>query len=348
MSTDDPEQTVVYDDDIMITMRGVADSVGLPYTANPFELIDREALVELREGPSGPTGPEGAPAWPWLWKGDIADEAALFALSLTTADARKAWRVVASNAVYFWTGLEFIAFEDAFLAPGRRGAANPLSGMAQASAAGSSATAAVTGTAPGQVVEVTFPRGATGDAGDPGAAGRIQDAADVQIDTNHPLGQSHVLAWDTASGKFRPVPNPRPRGPWVIGEKQFAAAKNILDASKVVATVTIPAQSTSWRPIVEGGLGLQSEGPTRCDVEVRIGGPDGDLVGYGWGHLVSRFSHVLISSSHQYPMQPGSSIGLVPANQTITLYVVVKRVAGAGSYNTYSNYSQLTVRAQPV
>ncbi|WP_405181011.1 hypothetical protein OG225_07470 [Nocardia sp. NBC_01377] len=348
MSTDNPEQTVVYDDDVMITMRGVADSVGLPYTINPFELIDQEALAELREGPAGPTGAEGAPAWPWSWQGDIADEAALFALPLTTADARKAWRLVASDVVYFWTGLEFIGFEDAFGTPGRRGAPNPLSGKVQAGAAGSSAAASVTGTAPGQVVEVTIPRGVTGDVGDPGAAGRIQDAADVQIDATYPLGQNFVLAWDAATAKFRPVPNPRPRGPWVLGENQFTGGKNLLDASKVVATVTIPAQPNSWRPLVEGALGLQSEQPTRCDIEVRIGGPDGDLVGYGWGHLVSRFGHVLISGSHQYPMQPGSTIGVVPANQTITLYVVVKRVAGAGSYNIYTNYSQLTVRAQPM
>ncbi|MBF6096434.1 hypothetical protein IU502_29570, partial [Nocardia cyriacigeorgica] len=48
----------VFDADIQITMRGVSDPIGLPYTVNPVELVDREALVELREGPAGPEGPQ--------------------------------------------------------------------------------------------------------------------------------------------------------------------------------------------------------------------------------------------------------------------------------------------------
>ncbi|MEV0294538.1 hypothetical protein [Nocardia sp. NPDC050710] len=342
------EPAVVYDDDVMITMRGVADSVGLPYTVNPFELVDREAVVELREGPPGVPGPEGEAAWPWLWQGDIANAAALFALAPGMADARKAWRVVAENAVYYWTGIEFIAFDSAFRAIGRRGAPNQLTGAGVAGATGSAAAAQISATTPGQHLQITFPRGETGDAGDPGAAGRIQDAADVLIDEAHPLDQSHVLSWDTAAGKFRPVPNPRPRGPWVIGEKQFTGGSNLRDPSKVVAALTIPAQPTAWRPLVEGSVVAQSASPTRCDVEVRIGGTNGDLVGYGWGHWVFRLAHVLVSSGFQYPMQPGATIGVVPANQTVTLYVIVKRVEGDGSYNIHTNYSLLSVRAQPV
>ncbi|WP_280186656.1 hypothetical protein, partial [Nocardia gipuzkoensis] len=51
---------IVYEADIRVTMRGVDDPVGLPYTVNPVELYDREALVELREGPPGGRGPRGA------------------------------------------------------------------------------------------------------------------------------------------------------------------------------------------------------------------------------------------------------------------------------------------------
>ncbi|MBF6296294.1 hypothetical protein IU459_01900 [Nocardia amamiensis] len=340
---------VVFDDDVMITMRGVADSVGLPYTVNSLELVDREALAELREGSVGPIGPEGAAAWPWQWQGDVADVAALTGLGLTTADARKAWRVVSENAVYFWTGLEFIAFDNAFGKAGRRGPANQLTGAASAGAPGSAASAQITGIAPNQRLEITFPRGAAGDIGDPGAEGRIQDAADVALDAEHSLGEGFVLRWDAAAQKFRPAPNPRLGGAWVIGEKQFADVTNIAEASKVVAAITIPAQPMAWRPIVEGAVVQSSPSGTRCDAEVRIGHPDtGDLVGYGWGYAVSTLAYVTLNSVYEYPMQPGATAAVVPANQTVTLYVVVRRVVGAGTYTVRSNYSHLIVQAQPL
>ncbi|GAA5102626.1 hypothetical protein GCM10023319_69500 [Nocardia iowensis] len=342
------EPTVVYDDDIMITMRGVADSIGLPYTVNPFELVDREALIELREGNQGAVGPEGEAAWPWSWQGDIADVAALNQLKLTTADARKAWRVVSENSIYYWTGMGFVAFDEAFRTVGSRGAPNQLTGTAVTGATGSAAAARITGTAPAQQLEITFPRGATGDVGDPGVSGRIREASDVLINEERPLGQDHVLAWDAATQKFRPVPSPRPNGPWVIGEKQFAAANNVTDETKTLAAITIPAQPTAWRPLVEGGVQVQTEQPTRCNVEVRIGKPTGDLVGYGWSHRVPRINYVLVSPGFQYPTKPGSTYGVVPANQTITLYVVAHRVEGSGGYNVYANYSHIHVRALPV
>ncbi|QBS41996.1 hypothetical protein [Nocardia sp. CS682] len=342
------EPTVVYEDDIMITMRGVADSIGLPYTVNPFELVDREALIELREGNQGAVGPEGEAAWPWSWQGDVADVAALNQLKLTTADARKAWRVVADNSIYYWTGMGFIAFGEAFRAPGSRGASNQLTGVAVAGPTGSAAAARVTGTSPAQQVEITFPRGETGDVGDPGAKGRIQDASDVLIDSERSLGQDHVLAWDAATQKFRPIPSPRPSGPWVIGQKQFTTAKNVTDPIRTLAAITIPSQPTAWRPLVEGGVQVQTEQPTRCDIEVRIGSPTGERVGYGWSHRVSRIAYVLVSPGFQYPTKPGATYGIVPANQTITLYVVAQRAEGTGSYNIDSNYSHIHVRALPV
>ncbi|MEV6556601.1 hypothetical protein AB0M22_12855 [Nocardia sp. NPDC051756] len=342
------DPSVVYEDDIMITMRGVADSIGLPYTVNPFEVVDREALIELREGSQGAIGPEGDAAWPWSWQGDIADLAALGRLPLTTADARKAWRVVSDNSIYYWTGMGFVAFGAAFRATGRRGAPNQLTGAGVAGATGSAAAARITGTAPAQQLEITFPRGATGDAGDPGASGRIQDASDVLINDERPLGQDHVLAWDAAAQKFRPTPSPRPNGPWVIGEKQISDAQNVTEETKTFAAITIPAQPTAWRPIVEGGVQVQTEQPTRCNIEVRIGSPKGELVGLGWSHRVSRIAYVLISPGFQYPMKPDATFGVVPANQTVTLYVLAHRVEGTGSYNIYSSYSHVNVRALPV
>ncbi|MFJ4656136.1 hypothetical protein ACIP5Y_33110 [Nocardia sp. NPDC088792] len=341
----------VYDDDIVITMRGIADSVGLPYTVNPIEHVDREALIELRQGPAGPAGPEGAAAWPWEWQGDVADIAALRALKLTTADARKAWRVIAENAVYYWTGLDFIAFAKAFNRPGTTGATNRLTGSAVAGAVGSKASARITGTAPNQNLEITFPRGATGPVGDPGAAGRIQDSADVAIDAAHPLGQDYVLAWNTKIGKFQPTPSPRLGGPWAIGQAQFNGGTGLTEDRKVVASITIPSQPMAWRPLVEGWLSFgpdTAQPRTRCDVEVRIGSPTGDLVAMGHGTSATNVKFAFISPETEYPLTPDSNVGVVPANQTVTLYASVKRSLGTGRYTVNAADAQLIVYAQPV
>ncbi|WP_280358105.1 hypothetical protein [Nocardia otitidiscaviarum] len=342
------ETPVVYDEDVMITMRGVSDSVGLPYTVNPLEIVEREALVELREGAEGPAGPDGGPAWPWQWEGDVADPAALQTLSLGTADARKAWRVVSENTIYFWTGLEFIAFGGAFGRIGRQGPANRLVGSGVAGPTGSQASAVITGAAPAQRVEITFPRGETGEIGDPGEAGRIQDAADVLIDDDHPLGRDHILAWDASAGKFVPTPSPRLGGPWTIGQGQFQGGVNIRDRTKVAATLTIPAQPVAWRPHVSGDFMVRPANGTRCDVEVRIGSPTGELVAYGYGYNKINWDWVLICPSFAYPLDPNSTVGVVPANQTTTLYVVIQRVQGSAAYSVYPEGAQLIVNAHAV
>ncbi|WP_159844942.1 hypothetical protein [Nocardia sp. CY41] len=344
--------TEIYDEDVQVTMRPVSDTAGLPYTVNPVQLSQRQALIEIREGAKGPSGAEGAPAWPWIWQGDIADPAAIDALGLTTADARKAWRVVSENAIYIWTGMELVPLNEAFLAPGKQGAPNVLTGSGTAGATGSSATAAITGTAPNQHLAITFPQGVQGDTGDPGAAGAIQDASDVAVDEDHPLAQDYVLAWDTTLNKFRPVPSARNSGPWSIAGGQFTGGSNINVSPKVIATITIPAQPMQWRPIVEGGLVVYSHvnavGDSRMDVEVRIGSTDGDLVGYGCGLAAANDNRVSIAPRFAFPMTPTATFGVVPANTTTTLYVLVRRVTGSSNYTVTTEHAQLIVYAQAV
>src|SRR5690606_11263747 len=249
--------TIVYDSDITLVLRGVSASIGLPYTVNALELVGREALLEIREGATGGPGPQGDPAWPWQWMGDIASLAALQALGLGEAEARRAWRVVAEDSVILWTGMAFIGFSTAFQAPGRQGPPTLLTGVATIGATGSSATATLTGTAPSQTLEVQFPRGETGPAGDPGEPGAIADAEDVGDLTS--ARQHAVLAWDTPASEWRPIPAPRLGGPWAIAGSQFTGGSNLSSSPKTVATMTIPAQPIPWRPIVLGGsLGLQS------------------------------------------------------------------------------------------
>ncbi|MBF6254392.1 hypothetical protein IU414_06655 [Nocardia farcinica] len=339
----------VFDADIQITMRGVSDPIGLPYTVNPVELVDREALVELREGPAGPEGPQGDPAWPWTWMGDVPDFAALQGMGLGYGDARKAWRVVAENAVYFWTGQDWIRFEQAFQSPGRQGPANQPVGAAIAGPVGSTAAATITGTAPNQVLTLTFPRGITGEQGDPGQAGAINDAADVIAPDDS--RQDSVLAWDADDSKWRGVPHPKLAGPWALGAGQVGGGSNISAASRVVSTITIPAQPYAWRPIIlSGDVGVRVHvsalNDTRVAVEVRLGSADGPIIAWGMPIGGSNTTMVQLSPRWEIPISPDSDYASVAPNQTTTLYVIVRRVSGTKNYTIVNTGSQMLVMAQ--
>ncbi|MFI5781096.1 hypothetical protein [Nocardia sp. NPDC051570] len=346
--TDTP---IIHENDVMISMRGVADSIGLPHTVNPVELVDRDMLIELRQGPAGPIGPDGASAWPWDWQGDIADQAALQALRLGAADVGKAWRVVSDNAIHYWTGVGFIPFAEAFGRPGATGATTRLVGAATTVPAGAAAAAEITGDAPRQQLRIVFPRGDIGDPGDPGQAGRIQDAADVLIDDQHRLAQDFVLAWDAARQKFVPRPSPKLGGPWAIGQGQFAGGAHLSDEKKLLATITIPAQPMDWRPVVGGWIQVRTEGSagqSRCDVSVSIGNIDGERIGYGHGSASPIWGSVSICADYTNPVQPGSRTGVVAANQTATLYVAARRTLGTARYTVRTDDAQLIVYALPV
>ncbi len=343
--------TTVYDSDITLTLRGVSDPVGLPYTVNPLELVDREGLLEIREGATGGPGPQGEPAWPWQWMGDIASLAALQALGLGEAEARRAWRVLDENSVILWTGMEFVRFTLAFQHAGHQGPPNVLSGVASIGATGSSATAVLTGTPPNQVLEIQFPRGATGPEGDPGEPGAISDAEDVgDLSTAR---QGAVLAWNATESLWEPIPSPKLGGPWAIAGSQFTGGSNLSASPKTIATMTIPAQPIPWRPIVLGGsIGLQAHvqsiNESRPDVEIRLGAADGPIIGYGFGAPSANHSQVQFFPRWATPIDPDSTVGTVAANTTAQIYVVVRRATGTRNYSIITTGAQLIVGAQPL
>ncbi len=341
--------SIVYDADVTVTMRTVEDPVGLPYTVNPVELVGREVLVEVRQGPPGIVGLQGGPAWPWQWMGDIATFAALQALGLGTAEARRAWRVVAENALYLWTGMEFVRCANAFQRPGHQADPTTLVGEALAGATGSAAAASITGTAPNQTLTITFPRGVTGDVGDPGSAGAIAAAQDVDMTGAR---QDSVLAWSTSDNKFHPITPPRLAGPWAIAGNQFTGGSNLSQSPKTLATMNIPALPYAWRPIVlTGSIGMQNHVSSvdsgRVNIEVRLGGVDGVLVGYGVSVSLANSGEVIFHPRWEYPVSPSSDLGVVPANTTAALYVIAKRVFGNANYSVQTAAAQLIVMAQP-
>lgn len=344
--------TTVFDADVTIHMRGVPDYAGLPQTVNSVELAGRDVLIEIRQGPRGVQGAQGAPSYLFAWQGDVSTFATLQALGLGTADARQAWRVVDEDALYLWTGMEWVRDINAFGTAGIQGAPAMLTGAAVAGAPGSSAAAEITGTAPNQTLKITFPRGTQGDQGDPGEAGAISDAADVGDLTG--ARQDSVLAWDADTSLWMPRANPRLAGPWAIASSQFTGGSNMSTSPKTLASMTIPAQPVAWRPLVlAGSIGLMchvaSLNESRVDIEIRLSATDGPLIGYGFGWPAANESMVTFFPRFDYALSPSdTTTAVVQPNQTITLYVIARRVVGTRNYTVTTSGAQLVVMAQPL
>ncbi|MEV0356373.1 hypothetical protein AB0H71_09950 [Nocardia sp. NPDC050697] len=321
-----------------------------------------DGSLELMIGSPGPQGPAGAAAAPFRWEGDIADQAALTALAtrLTPANAGKAWRVLATDSLVYWNGSGFDTFAEAFGAIGPDGAVCTLTlGTVDTGAVGSDLQVTVNGTPPALTLNLTVPRGGKGSKGLPGGPGPLRSAPDY-ADGTHVAGA--VPTWNDTAGKWTPTPYPGLRGPWTILENQawdggagFAAAQsNVSAAALTVAQLTVPAQDVAWRPMVTGGVVVgtteaSNQLTTRVDAEVRLGSASGQIVALGSGMVAgvdsyNRFQPFFGTSA----MTPTGSTAVVPAGQTATLFVVLRRNAGTASYDYSSARAQIVCTARPV
>lgn len=344
--------TEVYDRDVEITMTGIVEDDTLPCTVNSFELYDDTGRVEIRTGQKGLTGPQGDPSYGFEFMGAVADQAALDAITVTRADRGKAWWVTATNQLRIWNGRFWIPFDDALAGTGHQGPPNVLSGVAVTGTVGSSAAAELTGTSPNQVLTLTVPRGATGATGDPGVAGRIQDASDVDLTTTA-LGDNMVLKWNATTSKFEPAGSPTWRGPWTIGGNRFAAASNAAETPRTLASMTVPAQPFPWRPYIIGRVPLQAHvsavGDSRVDIEVRIGSEDGTVIAYGIGFPTANYIWIKIIPRYPQVLSPAATnIGVIPAGQTTAFFVRAVRAFGNANYSTVTDIAYLTVYAMPL
>ncbi len=336
-----------------VRMTGVDDGVGLENIVNSFQVTPTEGVLELKAGNPGPPGPQGEPAYPWLWQGDVADMAALNAIRPTLTVSHRGWayRVVSTNAVMYWDGETFYPFLSAFGAEGPRGLANELTiGTVTTLAEGAPATATITGTPPNQVLNLSIPKGGPGEQGDPGQPGPIMGSSDV--DSSVALAEGYVLAYDSATSKFKPTPWPGASGPYGLSNSDFSSGSNVSAASSTIATRTIPAQPFAWRPRCEGGLSMQSHvqsiGAGRVDAEVRIGSATGQIVAQAPGFPSANWIRATFSPYFGATLTPESSVGVIPANTTVVLYVVINRNLGSSNYSWSNSLASLMVYCEPV
>ncbi|MEU2256165.1 hypothetical protein ABZ540_23635 [Nocardia xishanensis] len=343
-------------------IRGIDEGIGKSGVVQSMHGSPNNGSLELMTGTAGPQGESGDAARPFRWEGDIADHAALTALAakLTTAHAGKAWRVLASDALVYWNGTSFDSFTDAFGASGPDGETCTVSiGTVDTGPVGSELQVTIVGAPPQLTLNLTVPRGVKGRKGEHGGPGPIRNAPDY-VDGVHT--DRAVPVWDDTIGKWKPRPYPGLRGPWSVVEGQawdggagFAPSQlNISSSTKTIAQLNIPAQDTAWRPIVTGGVvvGTTEAGDqftTRVDAEVRIGAADGPIVALGAGMVIgadtyNRFQPFYATRG----LTPDSTVGVVPAGQAVTLYVVLCRNAGSANYDYSMSRARIVCMARPV
>lgn len=343
---------------VNVVMTSIDDGIGVPNTVNSFQVLGAEGQLVLRQGNPGEPGIQGPPAFPWKWKGDVADYVALQAIETTLTPAMKgfAYRVVGGsqfpNSVMYWDGEAFYPFLSAFGAEGPRGLTPTITvGTIETLAEGEDAYLDIDATDPLHLVlNGGFPQGGEGEQGVPGGPGAIIGSPDVKPGLTPTQGS--VLIWDDVNQWYDQAPYPGLAGPYGLSDADFSSGSNVSTGITVVATKTIPPQAFAWRPIVEGGMSAGSHVPSigagRVDVEVRIGSSAGQIVAFGAGFPSANAFRSTMIPHFGGPMTPGSSVGVIAPNTTVTLYVILKRNLGTSNYSWTNNGACMYIYCQPV
>ncbi len=342
-------------------IRGIDEGIGAEGVVQSLHVTPTDGALELPIGSPGPDGVTGPAAIPFRWEGDIADVAALTALSanLGPAHAGKAWRVASTNALMYWNGRTFEPFADAFGGTGPQGPANMLSiGTVTTGAPGSDLLVAVTGTPPAQSVNLTVPRGVPGVQGPDGPPGPITGASD--FDATVTRTDAMVPLWSTATSKWTPTPYPGWRGPWTISEGEawnggagfVASASGVSASPYTIAQLAIPAQDTAWRPFVTGGAVVRTaatDHTSRVDIEACIGSTSGQIVALGVGVPFALDAFARMQPQFQTAaMTPASPVGVIAAGVATTLHIVIRRNLGTANFSYTRTGAHVAVWAMPV
>lgn len=340
--------------------QGISEGIDTAGVTTSLEGTPADGTFANLSGEQGPDGPQGEAGTPFVWQGDIADRAALDALipTLRPAMAGYAFRLESDNSVMFWTGTNFISFVDAFGGHGLTGQNNTLTiGTVTTGAVGSALIVSITGTPPSQTLNLTVPRGGTGQKGLTGPPGPIRNSTDYDNTITHTNGM--VPLWDESAAKWVPTEWPGFRGPWSVLENQswdnpstgFSADQtNISTATNTIATINIPALPIRWRPYIIGGAVLKAEPTdftTRVDLEVRIGSNAGEIVARGVGSAVSQEWYVRLRPYFSATITPDSTTGTIAPSTATTLYVVIKKNLGSGNYSYKRAGAEILVWAHP-
>lgn len=268
-----------------------------------------------------------------------------------------------TKTAFFWSGTQWLTVHDVVGLEGPQGPpVGFVVGSVSTSPSGSSAQVSIdpASTATTKILNFVLPRGPKGAVG-VGQVGPAGDALSGASDVLWPDGgpeDGQVLQWDSTLNKAVWVSmNSGPVGPFSAGPNEFAA---INDSSwpqdyKIVTTVNIPAMDFRWRPRVAGYCDVKVNGiMIRVDLEARLGSASGPVIGRGPGTTVSGFlenyTTRTVISTFEGPMTPENTAATVPAGETTTIYLVLRRIDSLSTFGveTRKDRASFAVWCDPI
>lgn len=284
----------------------------------------------------GDQGDKGAAGQ--IHKGDrTAAELDGLAMVLDETALNFTYRNADDNSQWVWNGDTFVIYADAYGAPGPVGPAPVIEGgsvtvggVVQPAPAG----VAVDGNAGGPyTVSVELPELPEGPPGPPGLSGPIYTSVDV--DQTAAPEDGDVLVHDSATGKLVWVPfggSAPAVEEYVIPASMFPiATKNAGDMRHLLCSVTIPERPWRYRFDVSGCVDAFVGIGHRVDVEIRAGDPlTGELIGFGRGLTgLGVWNPIEFHPHADDAINPGSTVGVMPAGASVTVYASAVRAAGS-------------------
>lgn len=314
-------------------------------------------------------GDQGVPGIPSpiirpVWGHGYANAAALYAGEddLVTADAGMAWYI--GGYWYIWTGTQFRQEQGSLEGPpGPTPKLTMTAEVVEPAVGGPYGPITVEKT--GTDLEPHLHLKVPGIPGPKGDNSTIAGSLDYD-NTVSPLDGQGVI-WDETKQKFVPGDlSPYAAQFWTIPQGSFANG-NFNTGEQIITQLTIDAQPVAWWPDVSGHVRWRRNGilsSAAVQIEVRIeqltGAPSvpgtAPIVALGpydpstldtttVTHISPHFSS---EAEPNRAASPTSSVGRIPANQQVTVWVIARRVGGTGGFTIDAAWSQLAIRAYPV
>ncbi|AHJ86306.1 virion protein [Mycobacterium phage 32HC] len=328
--------------------------------AGTLTLMPDEAALTL-DALIGPQGPRGLPApfWRPEWQSTITNPADL-PDELGDADAGRAWYI--AGFWHIWDGDNWQVILGAI--PGPPG---PTPNMKM-----SAELVEFSGATPYGEIEVveggtdenpTFHLLIPGIPGPKGDNSRISESLDFH---GEPLDGQTIL-WNAANERWEPGDASQQVVRYItLPEGSFGPAGTFSASRTVIAAPTIAGQPIAYYPKVGGHLRWKRSGlfnSAQVSVEVRYlpaGSDDapetGALIGkalYDPSTLdAETISHIRdhwsSTADPSRAVSPESSVGRVPKDTAIDIYVILVREGGSGNYTYATKDSQLSLEMLPV
>lgn len=332
-----------------IHLRRGETPTGLPVVTAELVLDPFDAAIPLPEGDRGDRGPTGVYQPPLAFQSFLDDDGDL-PDDLGTEHTGWTYANTVTRDVHVWDGGGWLLFDGVLAEDGPVGPGNVLTVSSSDSTLPASGGASLTGTG-AQHLHITLPIGDRGEMGVPGPRVPIRTSEDYVESEDGPALQQ-LLGY---TGLFTPTDPLALRGEFTLGAADFTEVTEANgDDWRLVSQVTIPAQSWPWRPMVFGGIAVDANSGsgvsswTRCDMEVRLGNDEGQIVALGSG--INSSLQVMCRATPYFDAEivPESYVGTVQAGESVTLVVVLRRIFGSRAWTHIRARGSLTVYMSPV